>query len=448
MNKPNIIFIFSDQQRHDSCGCYGQELDITPNLDKMAEEGVLFTNAFTCQPLCTPARACIQTGLYPTQTGVFRNNIGLPISEKNIANYLSRNGYETSYVGKWHLATNTGLKKVVGENYDYSTKPVPLKFRGGYKNYWLVSDIIEFTSKSYEGHLFDKDMNKVEFKGEYRVDFITDRVLDYLSSRNTSKPLFLFISYLEPHHQNDSGHFEGPIGSKEKFKDFKVPGDLVGTDGDWREEYPDYLGCCHSIDKNAKRIFDKLDELGMTDNTIIVYTSDHGCHFKTRNAEYKRSCHESSIHIPLIIKGPGFQAGKKIDELVSLIDFAPTIIKCAGIEIPEHMMGRALHELVEGTADNWQNEVLIHISESQVGRAIRTKKWKYSVRAPQKFFRSRSHSKIYEEDFLYDLENDIHERNNLVDHPDYEEVRNELAEILKQKMEESGEEIPEIVKKT
>ena len=97
MNKPNIIFIFSDQQRHDSCGCYGQKLDITPNLDKMAEEGVLFTNAFTCQPLCTPARACIQTGLYPTQTGVFRNNVGLPISDKNIANYLSRNGYDKAF---------------------------------------------------------------------------------------------------------------------------------------------------------------------------------------------------------------------------------------------------------------------------------------------------------------------------------------------------------------
>ena len=293
-------------------------------------------------------------------------------------------------------------------------------------------------------------MNTVEFKDEYRVDFMTDRVLDYLASRKKSKPLFLFISYLEPHHQNEhviGGHFEGPIGSKEKFKDFKVPGDLVGTEGNWREEYPDYLGCCYNIDSNVKRIQDKLYELGMTEITILFYTSDHGCHFKTRNSEYKRSCHESSIHVPLIIKGPGFQGGKKVSKLVSLIDYAPTILNSAGIDIPEHMMGKPLQELVDGKANEWRKEVFVQISESQVGRAIRTKKWKYSVRAPQKFGILRSKSKIYMEDFLYDLENDIHERNNLVDHPDYEGVRNELAQILKQKMVEVGEIIPEIIKK-
>jgi len=448
MNKPNIIFIFSDQQRHDSCGCYGQELDITPNLDKMAEEGVLFTNTFTCQPLCTPARACIQTGLYSTQIGVVRNGIGLPFSEKNIANYLSNNGYETSYVGKWHLATNLlGPKKKIGKRYNYATKPVPPEYRGGYKDFWLAADTLEFTSGSYQGHLFDRYMNKLEFQDQYRVDFMTDRVLDYLESRSKNQPLFLFISFLEPHHQNNKHHFEGPIGSKDKFKDFKVPGDLIGTEGDWQEEYPDYLGCCHNIDKNVKRIQDKLEELGMLENTILIYTSDHGCHFKTRNSEYKRSCHESSIHVPLIIKGPGFQGGKKVSELVSLIDYAPTVLKFAGIDPPEHMMGRPIQDLVEGMAKDWQQEVFVQISESQVGRAIRTKKWKYSVRAPYKVNYVHSESEIYIEDFLYDLENDIHERNNLVDHPDYEEVRNELAELLKRKMAEAGEKIPIIERK-
>jgi uncharacterized sulfatase len=447
MNKPNIIFIFSDQQRHDTCGCYGQELNITPNLDKMAEEGVLFTNVFTCQPLCTPARGCIHTGLYATQTGVVRNGIGLPISQNNIANYMSENGYETSYAGKWHLATNMlGTKNQIGESYDYSTTPVPPKYRGGYKDYWFAADTLEFTSKSYEGYLFN-DMNKIEFKDRYRVDIITDNVLKYLESREKSKPLFLFLSFLEPHHQNNSGHFEGPIGSKEKFKNFKVPGDLVGTEGDWQEEYPDYLGCCHNIDSNVKRIQDKLGELGMSENTILIYTSDHGCHFKTRNSEYKRSCHDASIHIPLIINGPGFQGGKEISELVSIIDFAPTILRSADIEIPEHMMGRPIQDLVEGTAINWPQEVFVQISESQVGRAIRTKKWKYSVRAPKKSGYGRSQSRKYEEDYLYDLEKDVHERDNLVNHPDYLEVREKLSEVLKKKMVEAEEKIPIIIRK-
>jgi arylsulfatase A-like enzyme len=109
--KPNIIFFFSDQQRWDTLGCYGQKLPLTPNLDRMAAEGVRFEFAFTCQPVCGPARSCLQTGKYATQTGCFRNNIGLPTDEKTIAHWLSDGGYEVGYLGKWHLAS-TGLGDV------------------------------------------------------------------------------------------------------------------------------------------------------------------------------------------------------------------------------------------------------------------------------------------------------------------------------------------------
>ena len=111
MGQPNIIFIFSDQQRYDTLGCYGQDLDVTPNLDKMAKEGVLFEYAFTNQPLCGPARSILQTGLYATETTCYRNGISLPISDKNIANYFSDNGYDVAYIGKWHLASTIGRSK-------------------------------------------------------------------------------------------------------------------------------------------------------------------------------------------------------------------------------------------------------------------------------------------------------------------------------------------------
>ena len=150
-------------------------------------------------------------------------------------------------------------------------------------------------------------MNKREFpEGRYRVDAQTDWVLEYLQTRTGEQPFFLFVSYIEPHHQNDHNHYEGPHGSKEKFADFVVPGDLDGTGGDWREEYPDYLGCIHSLDENLGRIRAELERLGLAEDTLIIYTSDHGSHFRTRNGEYKRSCHDGCIRIPMLACGPGF----------------------------------------------------------------------------------------------------------------------------------------------
>ncbi len=449
-SKPNIIFILTDQQRCDTCGCYGQDLNITPNLDRLANEGIRFEYAFTNQPVCGPARSILQTGKYPTETGCYRNGIGLPISSQNIANYFSNNSYEVAYIGKWHLASTLGRSQDFKlKIMNYRTKPIPPELRGGYKDYWLASDALEHTSHAYHGHLFDGKGVKREFNG-YRVDCLTDFVLEYLESRKKQDPLFLFISYLEPHHQNDHNAIEGPIGSREKFKNFKIPGDLQNTKGDWDEFFPDYLGCCHSIDMNLGRIIDKLKKLNLYEDSMIIFTSDHGCHFRTRNWEYKRSCHEAAIRIPLVIKGAGFNGGRVINELVSLIDLPPTLLKAAGIEIPKFIKGNIIQKLLDNNNNNkknWPQEVFIQISESQVGRAIRTKKWKYSVIAPKIDGILYSKSELYEEEFLYDLENDLYEKHNLVGDPVFEDIRKVLAGILKRKMKEAGEEIPNILPK-
>lgn len=188
-----------------------------------------------------------------------------------------------------------------------------------------------------------------------------------------------------------------------------------------------------------------MEKRNILNKTIIIFTSDHGSHFKTRNNEYKRSCHESSIHVPLIIYGPGFYGGKRIKELVSLIDLPPTILDCANIEIPKYMQGNSLKSLVEGKSTDWPKEVFIQISESQVGRAIRTEKWKYSVKAPRKIGYYHSKSDIYMEEYLYDLESDIFEQKNLVKDPNYKKIRLELAERLKYYMKKANEEIPVII---
>jgi len=431
---PSVVFFFSDQQRWDTAGCYGQELDVTPNLDQMAAEGVRFENAFTCQPVCGPARSSLQTGKYPESVGCWRNNIHLPMDEKTIAHWFSEWGYQTAYVGKWHLASGPEPEL------NHRDKPVPPEYRGGWRDYWVASDVLEFTSHSYDGHMFRADGSKYEFsEGRYRVDCVTDAALEFLQTRD-DRPFLLFVSYIEPHHQNDHNRYEGPEGSKQRWADYEVPGDLVGTEGDWRENYPDYLGCCNALDGALGRIRDELAAQGIGDETLVISTSDHGSHFRTRNSEYKRACHDGCLRIPMVACGPGFAGGRVVDELVSNIDLPPTLLQAAGIPMPDVYHGRALQPLVEGEAEEWPAEVFAQISESQTGRCVRTSRWTYSVSVPE----SGPRSDVYFEEYLYDNEADPHQHTNLVRAPDYVEVRAELCATLKRRMAEAGESEPEV----
>jgi len=457
MAPPNILFFFTDQQRWDTCGCYRRNpaaldpatkkpIETTPNLDRAARDGVRFENAFTCQPVCGPARAAIQTGRYPAEVGCHTNHRMLPIDEPTIAKLLSERGYETAYIGKWHLAS-CGPED--GPD-DFRTRPVPPERRGGYRDFWLASDVLEFTSHSYDGHMFDGEGNRRGFpSGRYRADAVTDWALAYLDGRggdagNRAHPFFLFVSYIEPHHQNDHAHYEGPRGARGRFAGFVPPGDLAPLQGDWREEYPDYLGCIHSLDHNLGRFRRKLSDLGLADNTLLIFASDHGSHFCTRNDEYKRSCHDGCIRIPLVMTGPGFTGGRVLRPLVSLIDLAPTILTAAGVEPPSFMRGRPLQALTRGTPSDWPREVFLQISESQCGRAIRTDRWKYSVRAPDKGGFDPA-AELYAEDFLYDLHADPFEQTNLAASSAHASVRAELADVLKRRMAAAGEEVPRIV---
>ena len=419
MVKPNIIFYFSDQQRFDTCGCYGQTLNITPHLDAMAEEGVRFDLAFSPQPVCGPCRSTFQTGLYPTETGCFRNNIALPSDVKTLANYLTEAGYENAYIGKWHLASTGGLEEA--PTIDYHTKAIPLELRGGYEGFWRTSDVLEFTSNGYGGYVYDENNVRREFTG-YRADCITDFALEFLDKYTGEKPFFMTVSHIEPHHQNDSNHYQGPVGSKEKFREFPIPGDLAALEGDYKEEYPDYLGACESLDKNLGRLIDTLKQKGLYDSTVIIYISDHGSHFKTRNKDghlngyddYKRTCHDAALRIPLVIRGGSFLGGKVVEDLVSTASLPKTILAMAGIEVGSKMIGEDLADVVMEKDPARVNEIFAQISESRVGRCIRTPFFKYAVYAPGKNGGTEMDSDVYVDDFLYDLKKDPFELTNLI----------------------------------
>lgn len=426
----NIIFYFSDQQRWDTVN-----EELTPNLMKLADEGVLFENSFTCQPVCGPARSCLQSGVYPTETGCYTNAIALPRDITPLAEYFNNAGYQTAYIGKWHL----GSDKFPGVGVHCESTAIPRDRQGKYQ-YWRAADCLEFTSHGYDGYIFDESGNKIDFKG-YRADRINDFALEYLEKkRDPNKPFFMFVSQLEPHQQNDRNCFEGYKETIEKYRDYPLPVDLTFLKGNYKEMYPDYISAINRLDYNVGRLVEKLKELGIYDDTIIIYTSDHGCHFKTRNLEYKRSCHESSTHTPLIIKGGGFEGGKRDDRLVSLIDMPPTMLSMAGIDIPDYYKGV---DLTDNSLER-RKCVFMQISESQCGRAVRTDRFKYSVRDIKPSGYLHMNSRVYFEDYLYDLKKDPNEKVNLIKNPKYAHVRQELKYLLIEEMQKAGEEIPVI----
>lgn len=428
----NIIFYFSDQQRWDTVN-----EEVTPNLMKLADEGVLFENSFTCQPVCGPARSCLQSGMYATETGCYTNGIALPQDITPLAEYFNRAGYQTAYIGKWHL----GSDKYPGIGVHCEKTAIPKDRQGKYQ-YWRAADCLEFTSHGYDGYVFDGDGNKIDFTG-YRADCINDFALEFLDKREKDKPFFLFVSQLEPHQQNDRNRFEGYKETIEKYKDYPLPDDLTFLKGDYKEMYPDYISAINRLDYNVGKLVAKLKQQGIYEDTIIIYTSDHGCHFKTRNMEYKRSCHESSIHTPLIIKGGGFEGGKRDNRLVSLIDLPPTMLSMAGIKTPPNFKG---YDLTKETDDPETRRkcVFMQISESQCGRAVRTDRFMYSVKDLNPTGYLHENSKVYFEDYLYDLKKDPIEKHNLVKDPKYARVRRELKYLLLEEIRKAGEEAPVI----
>ena len=314
---------------------------------------------------------------------------------------------------------------------------LPRSLRGGYTGYWRAADVLEFTSHGYDGYVFDENNNRIDFKG-YRADCINQFALDYLDQYTGEKPFFMTVSQIEPHHQNDHNHYEGPNGSKQRFADFVLPEDLKALGGNAAEEYPDYLGQCASLDENLGKLVEKLKEKGLYENTVILYASDHGSHFKTRNRDahlngyddYKRSCHDGCLHVPLVICGGPFKGGKEVTELVSTESIPKTLLALAGVDVGDKMIGENLLDVVEKKNHNRANEVYAQISESRCGRCIRTADDMYSVYAPGVNGGEAAASDVYADDFLYDMQKDPWQLNNVVADPAYADVKAELRERL------------------
>ncbi|MCD9025857.1 sulfatase-like hydrolase/transferase [Cohnella silvisoli] len=425
--QPNVIVFFTDQQRWDTSGLHGNPMGLMPNFDREALRGTHLTHSFTCQPVCGPARSCLQTGLYATTTGCFVNGVHLPENVPTLAHSFKEAGYETGYIGKWHLAPE---------------EPVTEKYRGGYE-YWLASNVLEFSSDAYNAVMYNNDNEPVKLPG-YRVDAITDAAIRYIDGHQDN-PFYLFLSYLEPHHQNHLDDYPAPDGYRERYTGGWLPPDLAALGGSAYQHVPGYYGMVKRLDEAFGRLMDALKSLGLQDDTIVLFTSDHGCHFKTRNAEYKRSLHDASIRVPTMITGPGFSGGRQVRELVSLIDLPPTLLDAAGIPVPERMQGRSIMPLLAGRNSSWPEEAFIQISETEVGRAVRTQRWKYGVTALGKNPVADSASDCYTETSLFDLQSDPYEMTNLIGMESHAAVAETMRIRLIRRMAEAGEAVPVIL---
>jgi arylsulfatase A-like enzyme len=460
--RPNNVLVISDQFRWDCIGAMGlNPMNLTPNLDQMAARGVLFRNAFANQPVCAPARATIFTGQYPSKHGVWRNAIGLSEDAVTFPKVLKQAGYSTNYIGKWHLAppseepaSQAGAPPTPGATSPYMRGPAPAvripplatrgpvkpQHRGGFLDLWEGANELEWTSHAYEGDLYDGDGNAIHFENRYRADFMTDRAQRFLRSDAARSPFLLTLSYLEVHHQNDKDTYDPPKEFAGRYPNPYIPPDLRALPGSWPSQLSDYYACIAKIDEIMGTLRKTLIETGLDRNTIVMFTSDHGNHFRTRNSEYKRSPHESSIHIPLIVEGPGFNRGIEIPELVSQIDYAPSLLTACGLMPPPSMQGRNFLRLLDRKTEPWRNEVYFEMSEYTVGRGLRTPQYTYAVSSPKvPGWRNAANAEKYVEYVLYDNHADPAQHVNLAGRAPYQQVSADLRKRTLARMKEAGD---------
>lgn len=395
--RPNVVFIMTDQQRYDSLGCNGNSNAITPNIDDLAHRGVCFRSSYVSQPVCSPCRSSILTGLFPHKTGVIDNNITLVNHSTSFPKILHQAGYKTCYIGKWHLGPKGGRNTVepppdyfdVWQGYDTGAS----FWIGNQKGKWNVP-----------GNSLDEIPNFDKNPGRYRTDMETDQAIEFIRE-NKGGPFFLWLSIYPPH-----GPWTAPIENCLKFKG--------------KVTYPTYYGMVNRIDENVGRLTKAIDELGIRENTIIVYTSDHGHNFVHKwNDHGKRLCYDTASNVPLIFNWKNhFDVGIR-NQLISHVDLAPTILELCNVELIRDLQGKSAKALLNGTIDRWRDAVFIQnrpYKQPERGmfeRCVVTDEWKLILNTDRK-------------PELYNRKQDIREVNNVYDKPELKKVKDELFDRL------------------
>jgi N-acetylglucosamine-6-sulfatase len=447
--RPNIILILTDDHRFDAMGFMGHPFLETPNMDRMAGEGVHLANASITTSLCSPSRASILTGLYAHNHGVIDNYNPVPTSLKFFPQYLQKAGYETAFVGKWHMG---GEHDEPQRGFDHW-----LSFKGQ-GTYWAdghgTSRVVPQTS--YDG--FNINGKRVPQRG-YISDELTDYALAWLRQRTDERPYMLFLSHKAVHSDFvPADRHQGRYASKPMPK----PPTLDNTPKNYQDKpmwlknqrnsrhgvdfaynlkdfdlaayYRRYCETLLAVDDSLGRILRYLEETNELESTVIIYMGDNGFQFGEHGLIDKRTAYEASIKIPLLVMCPGrFRGGSKISQMIANIDIAPTILDLAGVEPPKHFDGKSFVPLLEGRQVPWRDELLYeyywerNYPHTPTTHAILTDRYKFI----------RYHG-IWDLDELYDMQTDPDETTNLINSPAHQDVADDLRQRLFELLGKTG----------
>ena len=368
--KPNIIFIMADDLGYGDLGCYGQKLTDTPNIDQLAAEGLRFTQAYAGGPVCTPSRSVLMTGLHnghtPARDNIPHYNTYLDEDDITVAEILKKAGYQCGGIGKWSLGDAGMVGRATNQGFD-------MWF--GYLNqdhaHYYYTEYLDDNEKRFEL------TGNTQSRKHYSHDLMTDRALEYIR-KNKDAPFFLYAAYTLPHFSSKS---EDPDG-------LTVPSIAPYANKDWDEKSKKYASMIHRLDRDVGRIVALVEELGLTNDTLFIFTSDNGGHSGTPQPfhtsgplrGFKRDLFEGGIRVPFIARWPGtVPAGKTSDEIVAFWDILPTFAELAGVESPANIDGISIVNALMGGRIKRPHEYLYwdygHCRE-RYGQAVRMGNWK------------------------------------------------------------------------
>jgi arylsulfatase A-like enzyme len=440
--RPNLIYIFADQLRYQSCGYAGDAKAHTPNIDNFARQSVSFCNAVSGYPVCGPYRNSLFTGKYPSSTGMVINELRCLPDEDAFGHVVTRSGYETAYIGKWHL---------YGADHSQQFVP-PGPYRLGFDGFWAGHN---FHHHYYKGFYYNDTDERRQVPG-YEPDFQTEMAVEWLNRADRSKPFTMFLSYGTPH---DPWDWENcPEEFNALFRDIEFPEPPNYRDGsadkywgkpgkmtkEWflehwkpkREQFMKvYYAMAANLDRNFGKLLDAVDKTGLAEDTIIVFTSDHGEMFGAQGRIAKKIFFEEAIRVPFLIRWKGHTPeGFVSDACLDTPDIMPTLLELMDLPIPESVEGMSLKSHVLGLpgpepeAAFMQGMGHTHLwVDGDEWRSVRDKQYTYAV------------MKHDGSEYLFDHRQDPYQMNNLVESKAFAEVLQSCRSMLQRRMERLGD---------
>ncbi len=454
----NVVFILSDDHRYDFMGFTGKVPWLeTPNLDRLAAEGAYFPNAYVTTALCSPSRASILTGLYSHTHTVVDNAAPDPGNLTFFPQYMQTAGYQTGFFGKWHMGNHSDEPQPGFDHWE--------SFRG---------------QGVYYGPTLNINGERIEYDEQtYITDLLTEHAIDWLDSRDESKPFFLYLSHKAVHSQFEPaerhmGDYESeeivyppsfntpnyeiaslpskdendePSRGRDYYGDERLPDWVKAQRESWhgvdymyhgRINFEDffhrYTETLMGIDDSVGSVLQFLDDNGLAEDTLVIYMGDNGFSFGEHGLIDKRHFYEESAKVPLLVRWPTqLQGGEAIDKLVQNIDIAPTILEAAGLQTPNHMQGQSFTPLFDRTEVPWRDRIFyeyyweMDFPQTPTMFGVRTDRYKYI----------RYHG-IWDTNEFYDLETDPNETNNLIDATEHQERIAAMAAEVYDWLESTG----------